>query len=312
MRSPVSFRTSTYSASPPAGMKLYYAKLPGGNFGDDLNPWMWEKLVPGLFDGDNTTVFVGIGTILNSMLDNARFKVVFGSGTGYGPPPRIDEKWKIYCVRGPLTAQKLGIDKRLAITDAAYLLRYLPLAGAHKRYPVSFMCHHASEPDVDWQGLCDKAGIHNISPTAKLEDVLDELMASEMIIAEAMHGAIIADAFRIPWIPVRYGYRSFDFKWHDWCQSIGLRYESVDFPPILQAGLDSREKLGRIARLGLSMTGIGKSKWRRTPIAVSSQREIDAATDFLRKLAASTSSVLSADDVHAGAVERLRERLEDL
>jgi succinoglycan biosynthesis protein ExoV len=165
---------------------------------------------------------------------------------------------------------------------------------------------------VDWQGLCDRAGVHNISPTGKLEDVLEELLASELIIAEAMHGAIIADAFRIPWMPVRYGYRSFFFKWHDWCQSIGLRYEPVDFPPILQAGLDRKEKLGRIARLGLSMTGIGKAKWRRTPIAVSSQREIDDATDFLRKLAASSSSVLSADGVCADAVERLSERLEDL
>src|SRR5215210_6848355 len=99
-------------------MKLYYARLKGGNFGDDLNRWLWERLVPGLLDSDGSVLFVGIGSILNSLLDNDKVKVIFGSGAGYGAAPRIDHRWKIYFVRGPLTAEALGIDRKLAITDA--------------------------------------------------------------------------------------------------------------------------------------------------------------------------------------------------
>ena len=33
-------------------MKLYYYKAPLGNFGDDLNPWLWPRLLPDIFDDD--------------------------------------------------------------------------------------------------------------------------------------------------------------------------------------------------------------------------------------------------------------------
>ena len=31
-------------------MKLHYFHSPHGNFGDDLNGWLWPKLLPGLWD----------------------------------------------------------------------------------------------------------------------------------------------------------------------------------------------------------------------------------------------------------------------
>ena len=35
-------------------MKIYYFKDPVGNFGDDLNSWLWDTLIPGYFDSDDT------------------------------------------------------------------------------------------------------------------------------------------------------------------------------------------------------------------------------------------------------------------
>ena len=44
-----------------------------------------------------------------------------------------------------------------------------------------------------------------------------------------MHGAIVADTLRVPWIPVRTNPKILPFKWLDWCQSVKLpyRYEVI-------------------------------------------------------------------------------------
>ena len=84
-------------------MRLYYYRDPVGNFGDDLNPWLWSRLIPDLLDDQSDELFVGIGTLLNQLVPKATRTVVFGSGAGYGELPEIYETWEFYCVRGPLT-----------------------------------------------------------------------------------------------------------------------------------------------------------------------------------------------------------------
>ncbi|MEP7113232.1 MAG: polysaccharide pyruvyl transferase, partial [Ilumatobacteraceae bacterium] len=86
-------------------MKLYYYQH--ANFGDALNLWLWPKLISAdSFDDDASSIFVGIGTLINNRLPSDAFKIVFGTGVGYGEPvPTVDQNWKIYCVRGPLSAR---------------------------------------------------------------------------------------------------------------------------------------------------------------------------------------------------------------
>ena len=89
---------------------LYYCKIASGNFGDDLNPWLWSRLAPEVCQVENKTLFVGIGTILTCRIPVEPIKMVFGSGCwGHGPLPRLDDRWKVYCVRGPLTAAPLPV-----------------------------------------------------------------------------------------------------------------------------------------------------------------------------------------------------------
>ena len=46
-------------------MKLAYFRDPKRNFGDDLNPWLWDQLLPGLIDDvDDDRFLIGMGTIL--------------------------------------------------------------------------------------------------------------------------------------------------------------------------------------------------------------------------------------------------------
>ncbi|MBD2499329.1 polysaccharide pyruvyl transferase family protein [Anabaena azotica] len=213
-------------------MKLYYCKYPEGrqNFGDALNPWLWEQLLPGILDDDPDCAFVGIGTLINDALPRrtpkAKLRVIFSTGAGYEKAmPVIDESYKIYCVRGPISAQTLGLNSDLAVTDGALLLRKVieqnPLP---KKYKFSYMPHYNFAGD-GWQRVCDQLGFGYISPAWEIEDILIRIRQTEVLICEAMHGAIVADTLRTPWIAVTTHPSILPTKWQDWCASMTLEYQ---------------------------------------------------------------------------------------
>ena len=215
-------------------LRLFYYRGEGGvtNFGDELNRYLWPHFLPGGFDEDDGTYFVGIGTLLNDRLPPAARTVIFGAGVGYYGPPRRDGTWDIYCVRGPLSARALGLDADAAVTDpAALITRIERHAASGPRWRQAFMPHWQSEPD-EWARVCAAAGIAFIDPRWYPDEVLDALHRTDVLVTEAMHGAIVADALRIPWIPVRTRQRINQFKWEDWCQSVGVEYRPHDLPTI--------------------------------------------------------------------------------
>ena len=138
-------------------MKLFYwgdrPELPA-NFGDQLNPWLWPRVLPELFGPTATgpsnseesrpALFLGIGTVLNSAIppDAAEY-VVLGAGAGYGELPTIDERWRIHAVRGPLTARELGLDGSVAVVDPAVLV---PSVLEQSPEPVRTLRHATAAP----------------------------------------------------------------------------------------------------------------------------------------------------------------------
>ena len=213
-------------------MKLYYCKYPNGrqNFGDALNPWLWKHLLPEMLDDDPSSVFVGIGTLINDALprrtSEAKLRVIFSSGVGYGKTaPAIDNSYQIYCLRGPISAQTLGVNSNLAVTDGALLLRKLiDCSPLKKKYKFSYMPHYDFAGD-GWEGVCDRLGFGYISPAWEIEDIFTRIRQTEVLICEAMHGAIVADTLRVPWIPVKTHPSILSFKWQDWCASMKLEYQ---------------------------------------------------------------------------------------
>lgn len=204
-------------------MKLYCYRGAAPNFGDDLNNVLMPIVFPDFFDDDGRALFLGIGSVLFDHHPQDALKVVFGSGYGqYTAAPRLDESWKIYCVRGPLTASALGLDKRSVAADTAVLVNRYLMKPTSKRYRFSYIPHWQSLLTGDWAKACELAGVEFIDPRWPVERVIQMILSSETVVTEAMHGAIVADAFRVPWVPVLPFHRSHWFKWQDWSAALGL------------------------------------------------------------------------------------------
>ena len=292
---------------------LYYCKTPKGNFGDDLNLWLWPRLAPEVCDEQDSTLFVGIGTILGHHIPPKPVKVVFGAGCGKsGPLPKIDDRWKIYCVRGPLTAARLNLDPALALVDPAILVRRFLNHPSRPKYPVSFMPHLQSMPHADWEALCARIGFHCIDPRAGVERVLRELQETELLLAEAMHGAIVADALRVPWIPVRMYSRFAEFKWQDWSQSIRVPLKLTEVPPIYAQPPKGWKRLDYVVKKGLAHAGVGRENWKRLGIRSSTQDEIHQSLEALRRVPEKQPPCLSNDKFLSQLEARLLEKLSRL
>jgi succinoglycan biosynthesis protein ExoV len=215
-------------------MKPYYWESHHGNFGDDLNLWLWDFLLPGFREIHPDVFLVGVGTVLNrALLPEGGRKLVVGSGFGYGALPNMGDRdeWDIRCVRGPLTARKIGLDESLGVIDPAVMVAEMPefrhLAKAHRK---SFVPHWESAVAGLWPEVCATVGVNYIDPCGEAKEVIAEIARSELVIAESMHGAILADAFRVPWVAVTTSPNINGFKWNDWASTVGVNYRPRQVP----------------------------------------------------------------------------------
>lgn len=224
------------------------------NFGDSLNAWLWNRLLPDFFDDDDDVVFVGIGTVLNSDLPaktpRARRRLIFSSGAGYGVSPlKASAEDLIYCVRGPLSAQRLGVDSQLAITDGALLVRRFAAPRGPKIFKFSVMPHIEHIADKAWASICEELGYGYIDPRNSVDEILHQIDQSEALMAEAMHGAIVADLLRVPWIPIVTSANILSFKWQDWCRTVSLDYHPYRLSSLFNPRLRMGGPLGLARRL---------------------------------------------------------------
>lgn len=206
-------------------MNLFFFRMPGGNFGDDQNLWLWDEVMPGWRDVLPDHLLVGIGTLINNLLPRGMPKLIMGSGVGYGE--RIDEALKAEChfvaVRGPRSAARLGLPATVAAVDPAVLLPGLPaFQGIPRAGRPIFVPHASSVPLLDWASLCERAGVDYVSPQGEAHAVVRRIAGAPLVIAESMHAAIIADAFRVPWHAISMTPEFNDFKWMDWAESLEI------------------------------------------------------------------------------------------
>lgn len=206
-------------------MILSYYKGETPNFGDELNSYIWPKILPNDFlDDDGADLLIGIGSILWDSWPSSSIKHVLGSGYGgYTKIPDVtDGQWNIVFVRGPRTAAAIGAGPEKAICDSAIFLKALELPFSGGGEKVSFMPHFESINRGFWPEVCEMCGVNLIDPTGPVETILAAISSSKVLVTEAMHGAIVADILRVPWIAATPIHPVHRLKWSDWGDSLEL------------------------------------------------------------------------------------------
>ena len=287
-------------------MKLYSWQSPNGNIGDDLNLVIMPKIFgSGFFDEDERQILFGIGSVLApdraKIVHKAQTVVLFGSGARHGGSAWMYQSgnWDIAFVRGPRTAN--AVFDCQWISDPAVLTPscFNPIPRIPGR--IGFVPYFRTDPEIA-QKIAEDLGLHLISPSLSPKIFCAELTSCEHIISEALHGAILADAYRIPWIGVLGGSivnegLTGPFKWSDWQASLGLKA-----PPIttflkseFATELATREKLyqaqidGQIDAMGAAIVG---NRWQlsdKDRLDRACNRIVDLATQYRRRYGPSLS-----------------------
>jgi len=285
-------------------MQLEYCHIQGGNFGDDLNLSLWARLFPDIRVVHPEIRFYGIGTILGGRQPPGP-KVILGSGIGYRGDALPDPWRKVYWVRGPRTAERLGIDPALGIGDGALLWPALRVPRSPMPGRVGLVPHFHSIRRFDWAGLAARARLHLVDPRLPPEEVATQLRSCERVLCESLHGAICADVMGIPWRAIVLARRFNDFKWRDWLDGLGLELAPAEMPVELLDRLSPAKAIGN-ALNRLVDRGGPRARQRMRPLRAAGERKRQVAAGELARLSAQLDAFQLGD---RGRVARQREAM---
>jgi succinoglycan biosynthesis protein ExoV len=281
---------------------LYRWRGTWNNFGDELNTILWPALLPGFFDEDPAVRFLGIGSVLDQRHPPEAIKLVAGSGYGgYEREPRIDQSWIVHWVRGPRSAAVLGLPPSLGLGDPAVLLPTALGLSAVAGQDIGFMPHFESAARGAWHQAAEQAGMRLIDPRDDPLTVLRAIGRCKVLLSEALHGVIVADALRVPWVAIRPLARIHRAKWGDWADTMDLHPRFRDVPASTLSEWAGASTLGSRHATRAWLQRQNHHLERLTP-----DRLVARASQALRR-AASADPQLSSD----AALNRCRSRMLD-
>jgi succinoglycan biosynthesis protein ExoV len=142
----------------------------------------------------------------------------------------LDDSWIVRWVRGPRTATALGLPHSLGLGDPAILLPHALKLAAQRDGGVGFMPHFESVARGAWQQVAALAGVTLIDPRRPPLEILADIGRCSLLLSEALHGVIVADALRVPWIAVRPLARIHRAKWQDWAETVQVAPRLATLP----------------------------------------------------------------------------------
>lgn len=227
-------------------MNLKFYKGNVSNFGDALNEHIWPSILQCEFDNYDDIGgygFYGIGTLIDGRIPLKSKSIIFGTGIRDVKKDYSGNNWNIYFVRGPITARVLNLKSSYCVSDPAYCLKFLSMENEKSKLnanSIGLIPHFLSLNYIDWEKTCDQLGYTYIDPRNSVPDILESIQGCKAIITEAMHGAIIADYYRIPWARFRFFSHFYEsplvseVKWNDWLASIEKNIYSHDIPFLMK------------------------------------------------------------------------------
>lgn len=176
------------------------------NFGDLVGPYLARRISGRSIQYVNKHCirmhFVTAGSILAFSNRNS---VVWGSGI-LSVTHRIKRPREVFAVRGPASRERLislGISCPEVFGDPALLLPRYYQPPQQKTFRVGLVPHYLDYGVVK-SALCGKLDIKIIKVLDPLEKVIDDINACDRIASSSLHGLIVAQAYGIPSVWVRF------------------------------------------------------------------------------------------------------------
>ena len=211
------------------------------NLGDELNYYLIEGLTgkrvmayDSFFHGRRTN-YVVIGSVVEGCNENT---VIWGGGAFQREIKPLPTKPKeVLAVRGALTRDYLltnGVSCPQVYGDPALLLPliYTPRFDAHKR--VGIIPHFNDLKDQSVRNVREYYGDCELISLRGYDDwhtIIDQICNCDAILSSSLHGLILADAYQIPNVWVKFSDKTFegDFKYMDYFSGVGrMSVEPVD------------------------------------------------------------------------------------
>lgn len=230
------------------GRLSYWRKgLDAQNFGDLLSELLLEafqrprwlrpaRLVP---VGDFDVVHM-VGSVISEGhiargLEYARAnpgKVIAFWGCGLREAAPIAEHLRRHCtffgIRGPLSRAALGLPDDTPCADPGLLIPVLhepppPAPGNRQSICVPHFLEKRNDGDLLRETGVDRIVRPNIAARrTALCGVIDTIAHADFVMAGALHAAIVAAAYGVPFAYYDSGYIDVPFKWRDFAASIGI------------------------------------------------------------------------------------------
>jgi hypothetical protein len=212
--------------------EIFIQKKPKENYGDLLGKYLverisgkkvvWVRAPKWNFFNLFYPLYVTIGSVLAHI---NTYCIVWGSGINLKEEQIANATF--IAVRGPLSRKRileLGYECPAVYGDPALLLPLYFNPTVEKRYALGIIPHINDLQQVkEWYR--DETQINIIDfNTNTIEETTKEILSCEQIVSSSLHGLIVAHAYGIPAVQVRFSDRIFGdgVKYHDYFLSVGL------------------------------------------------------------------------------------------
>lgn len=139
-----------------------------------------------------------------------------------------------------------------------------------------------------------------------MEDFLVALQGCEKVVTEAMHGAIVADALRIPWVGAKFSPAFNEEKWYDFSEHMGISLQLETLPFMSQFKMKIGKACENILKSALAKIFPTPNKWHRLPaiFKVATDDDLAILSKKLKAIADACPGQLSTDERVEDVTER--------